>query len=103
MRSLGRLVQVQGDFEASVKDMLEGLGGLWAQLEELHTRVTLTKEGSRGLRDLASAQADAEVSRCGGSVCSAGFIESELVWSTATTDVFFVLCFSENLGDDINT
>lgn len=71
MRSLGRLVQVQGDFEASVKDMLEGLDGLWAQLEELHTRVTLTKEGSRGLRDLASAQADAEVSRRRVSVCSA--------------------------------
>ncbi|XP_034078930.1 uncharacterized protein si:ch211-151h10.2 isoform X3 [Gymnodraco acuticeps] len=58
MRSLCRLVQVQGDFEASVKDMLEGLGGLWAQLEELHTGVTLTKEGSPG--DLASAQTDAE-------------------------------------------
>ncbi|KAM8768156.1 uncharacterized protein AB9X84_020341 [Acanthopagrus schlegelii] len=60
MRSLDRLVQVQGDFEASVKDVLEGLDGLWAQLEELHTRVTLTKEASRGLRDLASAQTDAE-------------------------------------------
>ncbi|KAF1394402.1 hypothetical protein PFLUV_G00026840 [Perca fluviatilis] len=60
MRSLCRLVQVQGDFEASVKDMLEGLEGLWAQLEELHTGVTLTKEGGRGHGDLASAQADAE-------------------------------------------
>ncbi|KAI9548072.1 hypothetical protein NQZ68_013091 [Dissostichus eleginoides] len=58
MKSLRRLVQVQGDFEASVKDMLEGLGGLWAQLEELHTGVTLTKEGSPG--DLALAQTDAE-------------------------------------------
>ncbi|KAF3847418.1 hypothetical protein F7725_020446 [Dissostichus mawsoni] len=58
MRSLRRLVQVQGDFEANVKDMLEGLGGLWAQLEELHTGVTLTKEGSPG--DLASAQTDAK-------------------------------------------
>ncbi|XP_035479081.1 uncharacterized protein si:ch211-151h10.2 isoform X2 [Scophthalmus maximus] len=60
MRSLRTLVQVQGDFEASVKDMLSGLGGLWAQLEELHTGVTLTKEGGRGHGDLASARTDAE-------------------------------------------
>ncbi|XP_038548262.1 uncharacterized protein si:ch211-151h10.2 isoform X1 [Micropterus salmoides] len=59
-RSLCRLVQVQGAFEASVKEMLEGLHGLWAQLEELHMGVTLTKEGSRGHRDLALAQTDAE-------------------------------------------
>ncbi|XP_051255076.1 uncharacterized protein si:ch211-151h10.2 [Dicentrarchus labrax] len=59
MRSLCRLVQVQEDFEASVKDILEGVDGLWAQLEELHTGVTLTKEGSRSHRDLASAQTDA--------------------------------------------
>ncbi|XP_071353312.1 uncharacterized protein [Trachinotus anak] len=60
MRSLRTLIQVQGDFEASVKDMLEGLDGLWAQLEELHTGVTLTKEGSRGHGDLALACTDAE-------------------------------------------
>lgn len=66
VRSLCRLVQVQGDFETSVKDMLEGLDGLWAQLEELHTGVTLTKEGSRGHRDLDSAHTDTEVSRCEG-------------------------------------
>lgn len=64
MRSLCTLVQVQGDFEAGVKDMLEGLDGLWARLEELHTGVTLTKEGSRGHGDLALAWTDAEVSRC---------------------------------------
>ncbi|KAM6988077.1 uncharacterized protein LKV04_010813 isoform 2-T2 [Tautogolabrus adspersus] len=60
MSSLCRLVQVQGDFESSVKDMLEGLDGLWAQLEELHTGVTLSREGSQGHRDLASALTDAE-------------------------------------------
>ncbi|KAK2846665.1 hypothetical protein Q5P01_009664 [Channa striata] len=60
MRSLRALIQVQRDFEASVKDILEGVGGLWAQLEELHTGVTLTKEGGRGHGDLASAQTDAE-------------------------------------------
>nr|XP_020470413.1 uncharacterized protein LOC109968464 [Monopterus albus] len=60
MRLLRALVQVQGDFEASVKDMLEGLDGLWAQLEELHTGVTLTKEENRGHGDLALAQRDAE-------------------------------------------
>ena len=68
MRSLRRLVQVQGDFEAGVKDVLEGLEGLWAQLEQLHTGVTLTKEGSQHHRDLASAQTDAGVSRCEGVV-----------------------------------
>ncbi|XP_062275879.1 uncharacterized protein si:ch211-151h10.2 [Scomber scombrus] len=60
MSSLSRLVQVQGDFEASVKDILKGLDGLWAQLEELHAGVTLTKQGSGGHRDLALAQTDAE-------------------------------------------
>ncbi|KAK9521206.1 hypothetical protein VZT92_021030 [Zoarces viviparus] len=58
--SLCRLVQVQGDFETTAKVVLEGLEGLWAQLEELHTGVTLTKEGSRGHGDLASAQTDTE-------------------------------------------
>lgn len=66
MTSLCRLVQVQGDFEASVKDMLEGLDGLWAQLEDLHTGVTLTKERGRGHGDLAVARTDTEVSRCQG-------------------------------------
>ncbi|KAG7479219.1 hypothetical protein JOB18_020970 [Solea senegalensis] len=60
MRSLHALVQVQGDFVASVKDMLEGLDGLWAQLEELHTGVTLTKEGGQDHGDLALARTDAE-------------------------------------------
>lgn len=105
MRSLDRLVQVQGDFEASVKDVLEGLDGLWAQLEELHTRVTLTKEASRGLRDLASAQTDAEVSRCGGpsAVRWDGFYrvfpELSLVCNTRC---LLRLSFPENLGDDVN-
>ncbi|XP_026170253.1 uncharacterized protein LOC113134893 [Mastacembelus armatus] len=60
MRSLRTLVKVQGDFEVSVKDILEVLDGLWAQLEELHTGVTLTKEGGRGHRDLAEAQTGTE-------------------------------------------
>lgn len=42
--------------------MLEGLHGLWARLELLHTGVTLSKQGSGGHKDLASASADAEVS-----------------------------------------
>ncbi|MEQ2211823.1 hypothetical protein XENOCAPTIV_017329 [Xenoophorus captivus] len=54
------LVQVQTDFESSVKDLLQGLDGLWTQLEELHAGVTLTKKDSQGNKDLASAQADAE-------------------------------------------
>lgn len=66
MRSLCRLVQAQEDFGASVRDMLDGLDGLWAQLEVLHTGVTLNKQGSRGCNDLASARTDAEVSRCVG-------------------------------------
>ncbi|XP_069017355.1 uncharacterized protein [Embiotoca jacksoni] len=58
--SLNTLVQVQGDFEASVKDMLQGLDDLWAQLEELHAGVTLTKQRSKGQVAVASAQTDAE-------------------------------------------
>ncbi|XP_060928578.1 uncharacterized protein si:ch211-151h10.2 [Limanda limanda] len=60
MRSLRALVQVQGEFEASVEEMLEGVAGLWAQLEELHTGVTLTKEGGEDQGDVALARTDAE-------------------------------------------
>lgn len=62
MNSLCRLVQAQEDFESSVKDMQEALDGLWARLEVLHTGVTLTKQGSRIHKDLASAQTEAQVS-----------------------------------------
>ncbi|XP_028276014.1 uncharacterized protein LOC114445258 [Parambassis ranga] len=58
--TLCTLIKVQGDFEASVKDMLQGLDGLWAQLEELHARVTLTKRGSREQVAVALVQSDAE-------------------------------------------
>ncbi|XP_019222708.1 uncharacterized protein si:ch211-151h10.2 isoform X1 [Oreochromis niloticus] len=58
--SLRALVQVQGDFEASVKNMLQGLDNLWAQLEELHTGVTLFKQETQGHIDLASAQRDTQ-------------------------------------------
>ncbi|XP_074535674.1 uncharacterized protein LOC141797884 [Halichoeres trimaculatus] len=60
MNSLCTLIHVQQNFEASVKDMLEGLDGLWAQLEELHTGVTLTREESQDHGDLALALTDAE-------------------------------------------
>ncbi|XP_075892799.1 uncharacterized protein LOC142895546 [Nelusetta ayraudi] len=60
MESLAALVQVQQDFEASVKDMLEGISGLWARLEVLHTGVTLTKHWGQGHKDLASAWTDLE-------------------------------------------
>lgn len=46
-----------------MKDMLEGLDGLWARLELLHTGVTLSKQRSQGHKDLASASTDAQVSR----------------------------------------
>lgn len=52
---------MQQDFEASVKDMLEGISGLWARLEVLHTGVTLTKHWGPGPKDLASAWTDLEV------------------------------------------
>ena len=42
--------------------MQEALDGLWARLKVLHTEVTLTKQGSRTNKDLASAQTDAQVS-----------------------------------------
>lgn len=61
MESLAALVQVQQDFAASVKDMLEGISGLWARLEVLHTGVTLTKHWGQGHKDLASAWTDLEV------------------------------------------
>ncbi|KAM7412703.1 hypothetical protein PAMA_020196 [Pampus argenteus] len=93
MRSLRRLVQVQGDFEVSVKDMMEGLDGLWAQLEELHAGVTLTKEGRGGHRDLALAQTDTEtlftvlahhrnrLQRCQTRLTDSTQLLQELTWS----------------------
>lgn len=59
---LQSLVQVQGDFETSSRDLLWGLQELWIQLEELHTGVTLSKQEGRGHRDLTSVETDAEVS-----------------------------------------
>lgn len=56
---------MQGDLETSVRDMLMGLEGLWARLELLHTGVTLTKQSGQGREDLASAQTDSEVKKCG--------------------------------------
>ncbi|RVE65166.1 hypothetical protein OJAV_G00132820 [Oryzias javanicus] len=58
--SLQALVQVQAGFEASVEDMLQGLDGLWKQLEDLHTGVTLSKREGQGHKDLDSAQTEAE-------------------------------------------
>ncbi|XP_076591777.1 uncharacterized protein LOC143323669 [Chaetodon auriga] len=95
MGTLRRLIQVQGDFETSVKGMLEGLDDLWAQLEELHTGVTLTKEGGRGHGDLASAQTDAEtlfavlgchrnkLQRCQAHLKDSTLLLQELTWSHA--------------------
>ncbi|CAL8363650.1 unnamed protein product [Merluccius merluccius] len=59
-RSLGGLVRVQGELEAGLEDLLGGLEGLWTRLVELHTRVTLTKDWSRGQGDLAGTRAEAE-------------------------------------------
>nr|XP_057936653.1 uncharacterized protein si:ch211-151h10.2 [Doryrhamphus excisus] len=58
--SLRTLVQVQADFEAGVKELQEEVELRWAQLEDLHTGVTLTKEGGQDHRDLASTLKDAE-------------------------------------------
>ncbi|XP_053730146.1 uncharacterized protein si:ch211-151h10.2 isoform X1 [Synchiropus splendidus] len=60
IRTLHQLLRAQGDLEVSVKDMLDGLEDLWAQLEELHAGVTLTKEGSEDQVDLGSALTRAE-------------------------------------------
>ncbi|KAM6972875.1 uncharacterized protein FYW47_002948 [Aplochiton taeniatus] len=61
--SLRRLHQVQGDLEALLKSLLEDLEGQWAQLEELHTRATLTKHGDPqepGQGDLDSVRKDTQ-------------------------------------------
>ncbi|XP_057684781.1 uncharacterized protein LOC130911086 isoform X3 [Corythoichthys intestinalis] len=58
--SLRRLLQVQAEYESSVKELREGVEDRWGRLEELHTGVTLTKEGGEDQVDLASAHQDAE-------------------------------------------
>lgn len=58
------LVQVQRNFEASVKNLVQGFSHLWAELEELHTGVTLSKQEGRGHGDLNSAHSDTQVSTC---------------------------------------
>lgn len=62
-RSLRRLHQVQGGLESRLKSLLEDLEGQWAQLEELHTRATLTKHADpKGPRqgDLDSVRRDTQ-------------------------------------------
>lgn len=75
-----------------MKDMLEGLDGLWARLELLHTGVTLSKQGSRGHKDLASASTDAQVSRLvhGGVV----FPRKESSWQLMQTCCAYVKTLS---------
>lgn len=58
---LSDLVDVQSSLESSVSEVHQGLAGLWAQLEEQHTGVTLTKKGVQGSRELPSAQADVKI------------------------------------------
>lgn len=70
-----------------MKDMLKGLDGLWAQLEELHTGVTLTKEESRGHRDLALVLAEAEVSRF------EVLLKSSVIFYTSVSKLKLRICF----------
>ncbi|XP_077397552.1 uncharacterized protein LOC144033377 isoform X2 [Festucalex cinctus] len=58
--SLRRLLLVQPEFEAGVKELQEGVEVRWGRLEELHTGVTLTREGGQDREDLTSAHQDAE-------------------------------------------
>ncbi|XP_022058472.1 uncharacterized protein si:ch211-151h10.2 isoform X2 [Acanthochromis polyacanthus] len=111
-RSLRTLVQVQGDFEASVKDLLQGLDGLWAQLEELHTGVTLSKRGSRDQVDVASAQTDAEtlyailthhknrLKSCQAHLNNSTQLLQELTWSHKHTSNS-VKCSSESVWPEL--
>lgn len=59
--SLRKLLRVQAEFEAAVKELQEGVELRWGRLEELHTGVTLTREGDQNRADLASAHQNAEV------------------------------------------
>ncbi|XP_020784326.1 uncharacterized protein si:ch211-151h10.2 isoform X2 [Boleophthalmus pectinirostris] len=58
---LSELVEAQSSLEASVTDMQQGLNRLWAQLEEMHTGVTISKKRERECRELPSAQADVKI------------------------------------------
>ncbi|XP_077421126.1 uncharacterized protein LOC144051685 [Vanacampus margaritifer] len=58
--SLRRLLRVQPEFESGVKELQEGVEVRWGRLEELHTGVTLTREGGQDGEDLTSAHQDAE-------------------------------------------
>lgn len=90
--SLQALVQVQQDFEASVRDTLEGISGLWARLEVLHTGVTLTKHWGPGHKDLASAWTDLEVGMF--SHQSGGWTSFDLIFICSSPALFvvFLLC-----------
>ncbi|XP_055082159.1 uncharacterized protein si:ch211-151h10.2 [Periophthalmus magnuspinnatus] len=58
---LSELVEAQSSLEANVCDMQQGLNRLWAQLEEMHTGVTISKKRERECRELPSAQADVKI------------------------------------------
>ncbi|XP_061827993.1 uncharacterized protein [Nerophis lumbriciformis] len=59
-RLLRRLVQVQAELEAGTKRLQDGVLVHWARLEDLHTGVTLTRQGGQDHGDLASTCKDAE-------------------------------------------
>lgn len=83
---------MQQDFEASVKDTLEGVSGLWARLEVLHTGVTLNKHWGPGHKDLASAWTDLEVGVFPDQ--SGGLASLDLIFICSTLPLFvmFLLC-----------
>ncbi|XP_072313079.1 uncharacterized protein [Eucyclogobius newberryi] len=58
---LSELVAAQSSLESSVCDVQQGLNRLWAQLEEMHTGVTLSKKRVQECRELPSAQADVKI------------------------------------------
>ncbi|CAL1571015.1 unnamed protein product [Knipowitschia caucasica] len=59
--SLSELVEAQSALEVSVGDLQQGLSTLWAQLEVMHTGVTLSKKKEQECRELPSAQAEVKI------------------------------------------
>ncbi|XP_057684779.1 uncharacterized protein LOC130911086 isoform X1 [Corythoichthys intestinalis] len=111
--SLRRLLQVQAEYESSVKELREGVEDRWGRLEELHTGVTLTKEGGEDQVDLASAHQDAEsffavlshhreqLEGCQDLLKDSTQLLQELIWSHSHAGNTLKNCSSESIWPEM--
>ncbi|XP_061683247.1 uncharacterized protein si:ch211-151h10.2 isoform X2 [Syngnathoides biaculeatus] len=110
---LRRLLLVQAEFESGVKELQDGVERRWGQLEELHTGVTLTREGDQDHTDLASAHHGAEtlfadlshhrnqLDGCQDHLKDSTQLLQELMWSHSSAGNTLRSCNSESVWPEL--